>query len=107
CAVDQTTGGPIRPAGTSALTGLTRGDYTLRAQPNGMTGDDAETAMLRIAVTGEDIADLQLVASKPSVATGRIIVDPGATPPRLMLAASPVQPMMMFMGGGPGRMNDD
>ena len=68
----------VRPDGTFTVSGLGPGDYTLRAQRNGPPTDGPESAAATISVNGEDIADLQLVAARPSRATGRLIVDPGA-----------------------------
>ncbi|HET6955318.1 MAG TPA: hypothetical protein VFI56_02015, partial [Vicinamibacterales bacterium] len=56
------------------------------------------------------INDLQLVAAKPSSATGRILMDPAAAatlPQGLMLFPMPMEPGVMPMGVGPTRMGDD
>ena len=104
-------GGPIRPDGTFTVNGLAPGEYTLRAQSFGPTRDP-ETATATITATGDDITNVQLVAAKPSTATGRIVMDPGAAaalPTGLMLFPSPIQPgpMAMMGGGGPTRIADD
>ena len=102
--------GPIRQDGTFAVNGIAPGTYTLRAQSFG-PGREPEVATTEITATGDDITDLHLVASKPSSATGRIIMDPGAAatlPAALMLYPQPVDPGAMQMGGGqPARVNDD
>src|SRR5262249_25826557 len=80
----------------------------LRAQQ--MTNPaDAQVATLRINVGGDDIAGLQLMAAKPSIARGRVVVDPAAAaslPPRLMLSLTSVQ-MMMMIGVQPAAVADD
>jgi protocatechuate 3,4-dioxygenase beta subunit len=103
--------GPIRPDGTFIVNGLAPGEYTVRAQPNGM-GPDAETAVAKITATGDDIKDLQLVGAKPSIVSGRIVVDPGAAtslPTPLMIAPFPVEPGATTNGVGssPARIGDD
>ena len=104
----------IRPDGTFQLNNLAPGDYQLRTFPNGAfgpPGSDAEMAMAKITVAGEDISDLQLVTSKPLSVSGRLIVDAAAAqslPPGLFVNAFP------FEGGpagpsfnSPGRVADD
>jgi hypothetical protein len=71
-------GGQVRPDGTFTVSGLAPDTYTLRAQRMGPSADGPETAMATITVTGDDIADVHLVAAKPSTLTGRIVVDPAA-----------------------------
>jgi hypothetical protein len=102
--------GPIRPDGSFVVSGLAPGEYMLRAQSFG-PGTEPEMAAEKITVTGDDIADVHLVASKPSSATGRIVMDPaaGATLPQgLMLFPSPIDPGAIGMGGGgPTRLAED
>ena len=85
-------GGQVRPDGTFTVSGLAPGTYTLRAQRMGPLAEGPETAMATVTVTGDDIADVQLVAAKPSTLTGRIVVDPAAAsslPRPLMIRAFP------------------
>jgi hypothetical protein len=82
----------VRPDGTFTVSGLAPGSYTLRAQRMGPLTDGPETATATITVTGDDIADVQLVAAKPSTLTGRIVVEPAAAsslPRSLMITAFP------------------
>jgi protocatechuate 3,4-dioxygenase beta subunit len=98
----------IRPDSTFSLNGVAPGDYVLRAQQMG-NPMDSEVATARITVATEDITDLRLVALKPTIVRGRVIVDPAAMsslPPRLMVSASPAQPMPM-MGVAPAPVQDD
>jgi len=102
--------GPIRPDGTFSVSGIAPGEYMLRAQSFG-PGRDPESATMTITATGDDITDVSLVASKPSSATGRIVMDPGAAaalPQGLMLFPSPIDTSAIGMGaGGPTRLADD
>jgi protocatechuate 3,4-dioxygenase beta subunit len=102
-------GGGIQPDGTFSINGIAPGDYTLRAQSFG-PGGPTETATVKITATGEDIADLRLVGSKPSTASGRIVLDPAiaaSLPTGLSLMTMPMDPGEMMMGMQPARMADD
>jgi Carboxypeptidase regulatory-like domain len=103
-------GGPIRPDGTFTINGLAPGEYTLRAQSPGMPSDESEAGIAKITVTGEDLADVHIVASKPSTLSGRIVTDPAiasALPPTLQLMLSPTEPGTMPMGFMPAKMGGD
>jgi protocatechuate 3,4-dioxygenase beta subunit len=97
--------------GNFSVNGVAPGTYTLRAQSFGPGGPaDAEFATAKITATGDDITDLHIVGSKPSVASGRIIIDPGAAaamPASTMLMPMPVEQGPMMMGMSPGRVSDD
>jgi protocatechuate 3,4-dioxygenase beta subunit len=98
----------IRPDSTFNLNGVAPGDYVLRAQQMG-NPQESEVAIARITVGTEDVTDLRLVAAKPTIVRGRVIVDPAAMsslPPRLTLSATPVQPMPM-MGMAPAPVQED
>jgi hypothetical protein len=102
-------GAMIKPDGSFQLSGVAPGEYQLRTFPNGPSGPDAETAMAKITVAGDDITDLQLVSSKPLSVSGRVIVDPAAAqslPASLFVAAFSMDGPN-FGGGGPGRVADD
>jgi len=99
----------IKPDGSFVVSGLAPGRYLL--QVRGMSAD-GETASQEVTVNGDDINDVRLVASKPSVVTGRILVDPAAAqalrPSTLRLGLQPVQMEMMMMGGyAPAVVKDD
>ncbi len=68
--------GQIRPDGSFVISGLAPGRYTLQVR-GGQMGD-GESAYADITVSGDDVTGLRLVASKPSVVTGRVLVDPAA-----------------------------
>ena len=89
-------GAQVRPDGTFEVNGLVPGTYNLRAQRMGGPGEGPEVAAADITVTGDDIADVHLVAAKPSNLTGRILVDPAAAaslPSSLTLGVQPVNIM--------------
>jgi len=102
--------GQIKADGSFVLGGLAPGRYML--QVRGGMGGDGESAYLDITLSGDDVTGLRLVGSKPSVVTGRVLVDPAAAqalrPSALRLMLQPVQTDMMMMGGmPPGAVNDD
>ena len=70
----------IRPDGSFAVSGLSPNTYTL--QVTGPMGPDSEYASAEVTVSGEDVTAVQLVGSKPIVATGRLIIDPAAASSR-------------------------
>ena len=99
----------IKADGSFAIIGVTPGRYLL--QVRGM-GPDSEAAFLDITVNGDDVNGLRLVANRPSVVSGRVVVDPAAAqalrPSTLRLGLQPVDLDMMMMGGTPpAPVNDD
>ena len=90
-------GAPVRPDGTFTLSNVAPGEYTLRAQrmgPPSSTGEGPEFAVTKLVVAGEDISDVHLAASPPSIATGRIVVDPALVaqlPTPLVLSVFPLE----------------
>jgi protocatechuate 3,4-dioxygenase beta subunit len=68
--------GQIRPDGSFAIGGLAPGTYMLQTQPNGPGGN--ESASAEVTVGGDDVNGIRLVASLPSTASGRVIVDQAA-----------------------------
>jgi hypothetical protein len=102
--------GQIKPDGSFVVSGLTPGRYMLQAR--GGFGGDGEVAYTEITVSGDDVDGIRLVASKPSVVSGRVLVDPAAAsalrPSMLRFGLQPVQADMMMMGGmPPAVVNDD
>jgi len=100
----------IKPDGSFAVGGLAPGRYSLQARFMG--GPDAEAAYADVTVSGDDITGIRLVASKPSVVSGRVLVDPAAAqtmrPSAFRLTLQPVQFDMVMIGGMmPGPVNDD
>jgi hypothetical protein len=100
----------VKPDGTFSIGGLAPGTYVLQTQ--GGNGPDGESASMEITLGGDDITGVRLVGGKPSTASGRVIVDPGAAgslqPSSIRLMVQPVvfdMPMMNMMGPSP--VNDD
>ena len=99
----------IKPDGSFVVSGLTPGRYML--QVRGGFGD-GESASADVTVSGDDVTGVRLAASKPSIVTGRVVVDPAAAqslrPSTLRLGLQPVQMDMIMMGGmPPAPVNDD
>jgi protocatechuate 3,4-dioxygenase beta subunit len=102
--------GQVKPDGSFVVGGLTPGRYMLQAR--GMNMGDGEAAYLDLTVNGDDITGVRLVAGKPSIVTGRVIVDPAAAqvlrPSTIRFSLQPVQFDMVMLGGmQPGPVNDD
>jgi hypothetical protein len=98
----------IKPDGSFAVSGLSPGRYML--QVRGPTGE-SESAYADITVSGDDVNGVRLVATKPSVVSGRAIVEPAAAqalrPSSVRLGLQPTQMDMMMMGTQPAVLNDD
>ena len=92
----------IKPDGSFVVSGLTPGRYTL--QVRGGFGD-GESASADVTLSGDDVTGVRLTASKPSIVTGRVLVDPAAAqglrPSTLRLGLQPVQMDMVMLGGMP------
>jgi hypothetical protein len=102
--------GQIKPDGSFAIGGLAPGSYRLQT----MNGPgDTESAMLEVSINGDDINGIRLVGSKPSTASGRIIVDAAAAqalkPAMLRVMAQPAvfDGPMMGPPAPPATVNDD
>jgi hypothetical protein len=100
----------IKPDGTFSVGGLAPGTYVLQTQ--GGTGPDGESASTEITLGGDDITGVRLVGGKPSIASGRVIVEAGSAgslqPSAIRLMVQPVvfdMPMMNM--AGPSPVNDD
>jgi hypothetical protein len=101
--------GQIKPDGSFAISGLAPGAYVLQTQGG---GPDGESASAEVTVSGDDVNGIRLVASRPSRATGRVIVDAAAAqalrPSTLRLSVQPAVFDMPMMGMiGPAVVNDD
>ena len=65
-------GAGVGPDGSFTLSGLSAGDYILRAR----AGPSGESAAMPLTVGSSDMTGVQLVTSPPVKITGRVIVDP-------------------------------
>jgi hypothetical protein len=103
---------PVRPDGTFTINGLAPGEYSLRIMRPGGPGEGPETATAKVSVNGEDVADVHVVAAKPTSVTGQLIVDPAAAAQLPRTISLPLFPAN-FEGGlsapppPPVRVNDD
>jgi carboxypeptidase family protein len=102
--------GQIKPDGSFSINGVAPGSYVLQTQGGGPDGDFASTD---VTISGDDVDGVRLVASKPSKAAGRIIVDAAAAqalrPSALRVVVQPAVFDIPMMGGmaGPAVVNDD
>jgi hypothetical protein len=101
--------GQVKPDGAFAIGGLAPGSYKLQTMGPG----DGESASVEVSISGDDISGIRLVGSKPSIASGRIIVDAAAAtalkPALLRLMAQPAvfDNMMFGPPAPPAQVNDD
>jgi hypothetical protein len=98
-------GGMSAADGKFAISGLTPGEFIIRA--NLMGAQEQATQIVRI--DGNDVTDLQLMVTKLSTLRGRVVFEPGGTPPppsAIRITALRTDPMV---GGGtaPGSIKDD
>jgi hypothetical protein len=102
--------GQIKPDGSFSISGLAPGSYVLQTQGG---GPDGESASAEVTISGDDVNGIRLISSKPSNATGRVIVDAAAAqalrPSALRVMVQPAVFDMPMMGGmtGPAIVNDD
>jgi hypothetical protein len=102
--------GQIKPDGSFAISGLAPGSYRLQTMGG---GGDTESASVEVSISGDDVTGIRLVGSKPSTASGRIIVDaaalPALKPAMLRVMAQPAVFDVPMMGPPPppAPVNDD
>jgi hypothetical protein len=96
-------GTTVRPDGRFTVSGLTPGEYVLRANTPG----GSDPAMASVTVADNDINDVQLIAQKPSTIRGRIVVDDSATAPKGSSLRVFFQPDIPGMGGANVSVKDD
>jgi hypothetical protein len=108
-------GAQLRPDGTFTINSLAPGDYTLQAQNQGAPGQaDPEYASADITVNGADITGIRLIAVKPSIIAGRIVIGSG-DPASLRKLTLRIGATLMSPNGGivlgptppPAAVNDD
>src|SRR5262249_27260362 len=71
-------GGPIRPDGTFTISGVSPGEYIVRAMVPGQVTGPGEAAMASVSVNGIDITDVRLEPVRPITVTGHVLLDPVA-----------------------------
>src|SRR6185436_11653749 len=102
--------GQIKPDGSFSISGLAPGGYRLQTMGG---GGDTESASVEVSLNGDDVNGVRLVGSKPSTASGRIVVDAAAAsalkPATLRVMAQPLQFDGPMMGppAPPAPVNDD
>jgi protocatechuate 3,4-dioxygenase beta subunit len=93
-------GGPIRPDGTFTISGVSPGEYILRAMIPGQVTAPGEGSMASVSVNGIDITDLRLEPVRPITVSGHVLLDPVAArsfkPETMRLSAPPSDPGPMF-----------
>jgi hypothetical protein len=99
-------GGMTAADGKFTIGGLTPGDYVIRA--NLMSGQNDQATAL-VTIDGSDVTDLQLTVTKLSTLRGRVVFEPGGTPPQtsaIRITALRTDPMV-GPGTGAGSVKDD
>jgi hypothetical protein len=97
-------GGMTQPDGKFALSGLTPGEYVIRANLQGTQ----EQAAQAVTIDGSDITDLQLMVTKLSTIRGRVIFEQGGTPPQASaIRVTTMRADPMINGGGAVSVKDD
>jgi hypothetical protein len=102
--------GQIKPDGSFAIGGLAPGSYRLQTMGG---GGDTESAAVEVSISGDDVNGIRLVGSKPSTATGRLVVDAAAAsalkPAMLRVVAQPLafDGPMFGPPSPPAPVNDD
>jgi Carboxypeptidase regulatory-like domain len=97
-------GGMTQPDGKFTLGGLTPGEYVIRANLQGTQ----EQAAQAVTIDGSDITDIQLLVTKLSTIRGRVVFEPGGTPPQpsaIRVTALRTDPMVN--GGSNVSVKDD
>src|SRR4029079_11351155 len=95
--------------GSFTIGGLTPGDYRLLVRGVPMLGSsEPVTASAAVTVGGDDVAGVRLVAGKPSVAAGTVVVSDARAaqslrPSTLRVIAIPDDEMIGAFGDGDGR----
>jgi hypothetical protein len=102
----------VKPDGTFTVSNLAPGDYMLQAITPSALADMSGWASGQVTVAGEDVTGIQLMGTRSTTGTGRVLVNPDvakslpATSIRLM--ATPAHPEDNLMAGiGAVNVKDD
>jgi protocatechuate 3,4-dioxygenase beta subunit len=74
----------VNSDGSFTLSDLSPGEYTIKISRR--LGDGQEVASAPVSINGEDVTGLTLIAQKPAVVHGRVVLDFGGTAPRPSLS---------------------
>jgi hypothetical protein len=66
-------GDQVRSDGSFTITDVAPGEYTIKVSQR--LGDAQEVASASVSINGEDVTGLTLIAQKPSVVRGRVVLD--------------------------------
>jgi hypothetical protein len=93
----------IRSDGRFTISGLTPGDYSLRAALPGNT----ESVAMPITIADADVTDVQLITNKPPKVRGRVVFDDSAPAPKGSELRFFIEADSPMMPGGDARVKDD
>ncbi|MCU1386174.1 MAG: Cna protein B-type domain protein [Acidobacteria bacterium] len=97
-------GGMTQADGKFTISGLTPGEYIIRANLQGTQDQASQT----VTIDGSDVTDLQLTVTKLSTIRGRVVFEPGGTPPKVTEVRLNAMRSDPFVGGfAPALVKDD
>jgi hypothetical protein len=104
--------GMIRPDGSFVISGVTPGEYNLRANGMSAAGETPEILTATVTVGGDDVDGVVLAATPPIKVTGRITLDPPTNwlqPDKIRVMVMPKDPSsgVFFGPSGPPIVHDD
>lgn len=103
--ISNTSGAQVKPDGTFTVANLAPGDYMIQAILPSALADMSGWASGQVTVAGEDVTGVLLTGTRPTIGTGRVIVngDAKSLPPNAIhLMATPAHPednVLAGMGG--------
>jgi hypothetical protein len=106
-------GGMTRADGSFQIGGVTAGSYSVMVMPREFNNAaNAEFGQARVTVGTDNLENVLIVTSRGATLRGSIVTEDQqllpVRPQQVNVFARPVEPeVMMPMGGGPARVNDD